>query len=91
MDSDKIQQYVLLAKGARGRAVVELIVKATSDPGVFGFGELLACQSVIDVGTPRQLAVAYVLLYQQCLLPMHNGLIDRCLVAAAGHRVCVKL
>lgn len=49
MDGDKIQQYVLLAKGARGRAVVELIVKATSDPGVFGFGELLACQSVQDV------------------------------------------
>mmetsp|Transcript_36891 Transcript_36891/g.93121 ORF Transcript_36891/g.93121 Transcript_36891/m.93121 type:complete len:280 (-) Transcript_36891:244-1083(-) len=48
-DEAKIQQYVLLAKGARGRAIVDLITKATSEPGLFGFGELLAVPSVQEI------------------------------------------
>lgn len=50
MDQDaKIQQYVLLAKGLRGRGLTDLIAKATGDPAVFGFGELLDVQSVKEV------------------------------------------
>lgn len=50
MDQEvKIQQYVLLAKGARGRGVTEVIARATSDPSVFGFGELLDVQSTKEV------------------------------------------
>ena len=47
--SSKIEQYVLLAKGARGRGLTELITRATSEPGVFGFGELLDVPSVKEV------------------------------------------
>ena len=48
------QQWVLLAKGARGRGVVDLICRATSDPAVFAFGELLDVPSVSEVreGSP---------------------------------------
>ncbi len=54
MDGDaKIQQYVLLAKGVRGRGAADLITKATADPAVFGFGELLDVPSIKEVG--RQL------------------------------------
>ncbi|KAG2441640.1 hypothetical protein HXX76_003258 [Chlamydomonas incerta] len=50
MDQDaKIQQYVLLAKGLRGRGLTDLIAKATGDPAVFGFGELLDVQSVKEL------------------------------------------
>jgi hypothetical protein len=45
----KIEQYLLLAKGARGRATGELIAKATSEPGLFAFGELLDLPSVQEV------------------------------------------
>ncbi|KAG2485314.1 hypothetical protein HYH03_015987 [Edaphochlamys debaryana] len=50
MDQDsKIQQYVLLGKGARGRGLTDLIAKATADPSVFGFGELLDVPSVKEL------------------------------------------
>lgn len=49
MESDKIQQYVLLAKSARGRSLAELITQCTSNPGLFAFGELLAHPSVQEV------------------------------------------
>mmetsp|Transcript_8280 Transcript_8280/g.24785 ORF Transcript_8280/g.24785 Transcript_8280/m.24785 type:complete len:252 (-) Transcript_8280:4273-5028(-) len=44
-----MDQYLLLAKGARGRAVVDLIHRAVSDPAVFAFGELLDVQSVREL------------------------------------------
>ena len=50
MDESKIQQYVLLAKGARGRGLLDLISKATSEPGLFTFGELLDVPTIADVG-----------------------------------------
>ena len=54
MDESKIQQYVLLAKGARGRGLLDLISKATSEPGLFTFGELLDVPTIADVGdTPH--------------------------------------
>ncbi|EFJ46735.1 hypothetical protein VOLCADRAFT_81770 [Volvox carteri f. nagariensis] len=50
MDQEvKIQQYVLLAKGARGRGLTEIIAKATADPGVFGFGELLDVPNIKEL------------------------------------------
>ncbi|KXZ53888.1 hypothetical protein GPECTOR_6g806 [Gonium pectorale] len=50
MDQEvKIQQCVLLAKGARGRGLTEIIAKATSDPGIFGFGELLDVPSIKEL------------------------------------------
>jgi COP9 signalosome complex subunit 7 len=45
----KIEQFVLLAKGARGRGLTELITRATAEAGVFGFGELLDVPSVKEV------------------------------------------
>ena len=45
----RLQQYILLSKGARGRAVAELINKATSEPGLFCFGELIDAPSVNEV------------------------------------------
>ena len=46
----KIAPYLLLAKGARGRATGELIAKATAEPGLFAFAELLDLPSVQEVG-----------------------------------------
>ena len=46
---DKIEQYCLLAKGARGRALVDLIQKATGEPCLFAFGEILDIDSVKEV------------------------------------------
>jgi len=45
----KCQQFVLLAKGAKGRAVAECIMRATAEPGLFGYRELLAIPSVQEV------------------------------------------
>lgn len=38
----KAEQYLLLAKNAKGLALVDLINKATAEPGVLSFGELLS-------------------------------------------------
>lgn len=53
-----MDQYLLLAKGARGRAVVDLIQRAVSDPAVFAFGELLDVQSVREVSYPNHVLAA---------------------------------
>lgn len=45
----KIQQFLLLAKGARGRGLADLIAKAIAEPGIFSFGELLDVPSVAEV------------------------------------------
>lgn len=45
----KIEQYVLLAKGLRGLALCDLINKATGEPGLFVFGELLALPAMKEV------------------------------------------
>lgn len=51
MDVDaKLQQYLLLGKAAKGRGVAELIAKATAEPGLFTFGELLDLPSVQELG-----------------------------------------
>jgi COP9 signalosome complex subunit 7 len=52
MDDNKIEQYLLLAKGARGRALADLIQRATAEPGLFAFGELLEVEGVKEVPRP---------------------------------------
>ena len=47
--ANQLEQFVLLAKGTRGRATADLVVKATAAPGVFIFGELLDVPSVQEV------------------------------------------
>ncbi len=37
----KLESFLSLAKGARGRAAAAVIADATAAPGVFAFGELL--------------------------------------------------
>lgn len=50
MDAEaKLQQYLLLGKSAKGRSICELIAKATAEPGLFTFGELLDLPSVQEV------------------------------------------
>ena len=47
--SHNLEQYVLLAKSARGAGLVALINQALEAPGVFVFGELLEMPSVKEV------------------------------------------
>lgn len=44
-----MEQYLLLAKRAKGRALVDLIQKATAEPGIFAFAELLDLPHVKEV------------------------------------------
>ena len=56
---DKIEQFCLLAKGARGRALVDLIHRATAEPGLFVFGEILDIDSVKEVGHGASIAFCW--------------------------------
>ncbi|GAB6022916.1 hypothetical protein CHUAL_007009 [Chamberlinius hualienensis] len=47
--SNPLEQYVLLAKGAKGAAVVELIKQVLEAPGVYVFGELLDMPSIQEL------------------------------------------
>lgn len=47
--ADKSISFVLLAKGARGKGLCDLICKATSEPLIFTFGELLDVSNISDV------------------------------------------
>ena len=50
MESEaQLEQFCLLAKSTKGRATAELIQRATSQPGIFTFGELLDMPSVKEV------------------------------------------
>lgn len=44
-----LEQFVLLAKSAKGAAVVALITQALEAPGVYVFGELLDMPNVQEV------------------------------------------
>lgn len=49
-DNDvKVEQFLLLAKSARGLALADLIVKATAEPGLYAFGEFLSLPAVQEV------------------------------------------
>ena len=45
----KLEEYCLVAKGSKGRTVADVIQRATSDPVLFAFGELLSLPSVQQV------------------------------------------
>ena len=45
-----VEQFVLLAKGAKGAAAVELVKQALEAPGVYVFGELLDTPNIKEVG-----------------------------------------
>ena len=50
MDSEsKLEQFVLLTKGARGPALAKLIENVTAEAGIFSFGALLDVPSVKEV------------------------------------------
>lgn len=44
-----LEQYLVLAKGARGAAAVSLVKQALEAPSLYVFGELLHCNSVKQV------------------------------------------
>jgi hypothetical protein len=44
-----MEQYCLLAKGARGLALADLIQRVTCDPQIFAFGELLSMPHIQEV------------------------------------------
>ncbi|CAK0787659.1 hypothetical protein CVIRNUC_010881 [Coccomyxa viridis] len=44
-----MEQYLLLAKGTKGRALVDLIQKVTAEPGIFAFAELLDLSNIKEL------------------------------------------
>ena len=48
-----VEQFVLLAKGAKGAAAVELVKQALEAPGVYVFGELLDTPNIKEVSNDR--------------------------------------
>ena len=48
-NSLKVDQFLLLAKHARGLALVDLIGKCTAEPGLYTFGEILSLPGVQEV------------------------------------------
>jgi len=49
-EGNSLQQFVLLAKKAKGKAVAAIIEKALGAPSVFVFGELLEMENVKQLG-----------------------------------------
>lgn len=47
--SNALEQFVLLAKSAKGAAAVELVKQALEAPGVYVFGELLDMPNITEV------------------------------------------
>ncbi len=48
-NESKVEAFLLLAKSARGLALVDLIGKCTAEPGLFTFGEILSLPGVQEV------------------------------------------
>lgn len=48
-NNSKLEQYILLAKAARGLALADLICKAAAEQGLFTYGELLSLPSVQEL------------------------------------------
>mmetsp|Transcript_39123 Transcript_39123/g.74971 ORF Transcript_39123/g.74971 Transcript_39123/m.74971 type:complete len:259 (+) Transcript_39123:288-1064(+) len=47
--ADVLEQFCLLAKNARGRACVQIILEATASPGLFAYGELLDMPNIQEL------------------------------------------
>lgn len=85
-----MEQYLLLAKGARGRALVDLIQKVTSDPAVFAFGELLDNPSVKEVCSMHKKSLhgaptpsTPVMFHASALACLHRAFIEQYLFFSA--------
>jgi hypothetical protein len=44
-----IQTYTLLAKGAKGKAAIDLVGRVVEEPGLYVFGEILDCPNIAEV------------------------------------------
>ena len=51
-----LEQFVLLAKNAKGAAAVELVKQVLEAPGVYVFGELLDMENIQAVSLPNTLS-----------------------------------
>jgi hypothetical protein len=60
------QQFLILGRSARGRALCELIQKATAEPGIHTFGELLSLPNVQDVSWVARAALKRWLCCTSC-------------------------
>lgn len=66
-----LEQFVLLAKGAKGAACLELIKQVLEAPGVHVFGELLVMPNILEV---RFLSFeAFSFFHTQSILQFENG------------------
>ena len=66
----ELEPFLLLARSARGRAAAELVLKATSAPGVFVFGELLDEAHVREVRGVGGVGIRFLGLREaRCLAP----------------------
>ena len=45
----KLEPFLLLAKNAKGKSAAEVINRATEEPGIYGFGELLDIAGIKEV------------------------------------------
>jgi len=57
-----LEQYILLAKGAKGNAAVALVKQVLEAPGVYVFGELLDMANIVELKTNSAHAPYYELL-----------------------------
>jgi hypothetical protein len=89
-----MEQYLLLAKGARGRALVDLIQKVTADPVVFAFGELLDVPSIKEVGD-RLPNLCFSITFQSAdaYVALENSVIGRsgCWTDSMNRTACASL
>ena len=99
----KLEEYCLVAKGSKGRTVADIIQRATSDPVLFAFGELLSLASVqqvfrlsvgIAAGTPllAPAVQSHGLLARSCPAPIRHRVTGPCsyLPTAPGPRIKVQ-
>jgi len=61
--SNPLEQFVLLAKSAKGAAAVELVKQALDAPGVYVFGELLDMPNIVELQNDPQFQPYYSLLH----------------------------
>ncbi|OAE26826.1 hypothetical protein AXG93_215s1240 [Marchantia polymorpha subsp. ruderalis] len=52
--AELVEQFVVLARSARGRAAAELITHATSHPSLFAFSELLSLPHILEDRRPQE-------------------------------------
>lgn len=60
--SGPMEQFLILAKSAKGAAAVELIKQVLETPGIYVFGELLDCASIKELADNETFSAYYQLL-----------------------------